>query len=124
MSSGYRMLVLSAVFVAVFVLGVIVTGTAPTKDNIFGEVVFFVSIFTIIMGICVLSLSSLYCRNKNNTDGHCLSRATRHGILITLVITISLILQWFGLLFWWSALLAAATVLLLELYIILVRRAF
>lgn len=77
------------------------------------------------IGIGILLANALWCRSGCGDDNHRrFRRALRHGVWIGLMLLALALLQWQGLLLWWTGLLAVGVPLLAEAYTALLRRAW
>src|SRR4030042_6222257 len=97
--------------------GAVVMLINPQESGMFGQTVFYLSLFFALSGIFILFLAWL---RKITSGGEMpfiyVGMSFRQGILLAALAIILLMLQSFKALTWWDGLLAVAAVFLAELY--------
>ena len=114
-----------AIFCTWSALIALVRMTTPTDTLSPLLIGFFSTLFLALWSTMTGVMTLLWCRREHCVrDHHRLSRALRQGTLIALWILVCIILQWYGLLLWWTALLVGGAVALYELRVILIAQKF
>jgi len=104
--------------------GTLVAMTRPTDSTLL-LVGFFGTLFCALAGTAIILMTWVWCRGTVcATDQRRLPRAVRHGLVLAVYGTSCALLQWYGYLTWYTALLVLGALVLCELFIILVRRTF
>ena len=105
-------------FVALAALGMVIYFINPTRDEILGQTLFYISLFFSITGIATLFLFWLRRTfSKNETAVQENVRVSfRQGALVAAAVCLLLILQSFRLLVWWDGGIVVAGILLIELW--------
>ena len=102
---------------ALAVWGAVVILIDPQDSGIFGQVVFYLSLFIALSGIFILFLTWLRrVAISEETPFIYIGMSFRQGMLLAILTIILLILQNFRVLTWWDGLLTTAAVFLVELY--------
>lgn len=96
---------------------VVLMSVDPESSGVIGQVLFYVTFFLFFAGLSILLFTFIWRRMTEDmltvTE---INMSFRQGILLSLLITILIFFQQLGILIWWSALLVAAGILLIELY--------
>ncbi len=86
---------------------------------------FFSTLFLALWSTMTGAMTVFWCRRGRCVrNHHRLLRALRHGTLLALWILACTVLQWYGFLLWWTALLVGGAVVLYELRVILIAQKF
>ena len=105
------------VFVAVVVF------VDPTVSGFPGRALLYGSVFFFISGLCVWFLSWMRGRKSDTRDlPEKLGVSFRQGILLGLLTVVTLVLQSFRVLVWWTGLLAGVAFLFLEVWFLVKKR--
>lgn len=100
--------------------GMVVYYIDPEEAGIFGQVLFYLSLFLALTGVFALFFTAI--RKKiidQETAFFYLGTNFRQGLLIALLAVVVLIFQSFRILTWWDGLLLLAGIFLFELYFLL-----
>lgn len=100
-SKSHLILIGIGTFLSAFSLGCIIKFTDPYSGGSFTHLFFYLSLFMVTLGVCVLIGLSLRVRFAPGLYVNHLAGAFRQAIFLSFLITASLLLQAKGLLFWW-----------------------
>lgn len=101
---------------ALLAWGAILYYVDPEKTGIFGQVLFYGSLFLALSGIFILFFT--WVRRKINKEESFvyIGMSFRQGVLLALLVVILLVMLSLGILVWWDGLLVVAALFLIELY--------
>jgi hypothetical protein len=103
--------------VALICFGLVIYHVDPIRDGIFGQTLFYISLFFSITGFATLFL--FWMRRsfmKSDADYENVGISFRQGMLVAMAVCGMLILQSLRLLVWWDSGMIIAGVLLVELW--------
>lgn len=108
-----------------FSFGLILTYIDPFASGFVGLFCFYISLFFATIGtLTIIGYLLRVWLSKNEILYAHIGPAFRHGVLLSIILVVSLILQSFRLLTWWDAGLFIATIALLEFFFLSRKKTF
>ncbi|MCX6765705.1 MAG: hypothetical protein NT136_01955 [Candidatus Moranbacteria bacterium] len=106
-----------SVFLSLLAWGAVVCFIDPEKTGIFGQVLFYLTLFLSLSGTFILFLTWARRKARGGEIAFVhLGISFRQGLLLGLLAVLLLVLQHFQVLTWWDGLLVIAGIFLVELY--------
>lgn len=106
-------------FIAILGLIFVILKIDPTTTGTLGYLLFYVTLFFSSVGLLSLLMFVFeWIFNKNAPIFSIMAKSFRHGILLSVLLIIFLILEQFNVFTWWSMTLVVAAILVIEFFFV------